>query len=247
MQSRHYLAKGKYQYGYYRCRKYHQHGDAGCDHRKSHRADKIETAVWEFVSGLLQQLERLQQGLDEMIEQERAAMRGDPEQVVKAWLDKLAEVDQERRGYLRLAAKGHMSDDELDEALGELEDTRKAAERELRAIQGQREIIEQLERDRDTILEYYAGMVPEALDELTGEERHRVYRMLRLEVYVQPNGDLETRGVIRTEVRGATIMYLEFCTTEATPIHCPTDAKHPELQFRARLSDGAPDLELALV
>jgi hypothetical protein len=164
----------------------------------------------------LQQPERLQQGLDEMIEQERAAMRGDPEHVVRAWLDKLAEVDQERRGYLRLAAKGHMSDEELDEALRELEDIRKAAERELRAIQGQREIIEQLERDSDAILDYYAGMVPEALDELTGEERHQVYRMLRLEVYVQPNGDVEIRGVIRAEVCGATIVYPEFCTTEAT-------------------------------
>jgi hypothetical protein len=40
--------------------------------------------------------------------------------------------------------------------------------------------------------------------------------MLRLEVYVQPNGDLEIRGVIRAEVRGATIVYPEFCTTEAT-------------------------------
>jgi site-specific DNA recombinase len=46
VQTRHYLAKGKYQYGYYRCRRYQQHGDAGCDHRKSHRADKIEAAVW---------------------------------------------------------------------------------------------------------------------------------------------------------------------------------------------------------
>jgi hypothetical protein len=119
--------------------------------------------VWEFVSDLLQQPECLQQGLDEMIEQERAAMRGDPEQVVKVWLDKLAEVDQERRSYQRLAAKGHMSDEELDEALGELEDTRKAAERELRAIQGKREIIEQLERDRDTILDSTPARYPKPL------------------------------------------------------------------------------------
>jgi hypothetical protein len=55
-------------------------------------------------------------------------------------------------------------------------------------------------------LEYYLGGVPEALDELTGEERHQVYRMLRLEVYVQPSGDLEIRGVVRAEVRGASIV-----------------------------------------
>ena len=37
---------------------------------------------------------------------------------VRVWSDKLADVDQERRGYLRLAAKGRTSDEELDEALG---------------------------------------------------------------------------------------------------------------------------------
>ena len=43
-------------------------------------------------------------------------------------------------------------------------------------------------------------MLPEALDELTGEERHQVYRMLRLQVFVYPNGDLEVRGVLREAV-----------------------------------------------
>lgn len=43
-------------------------------------------------------------------------------------------------------------------------------------------------------------MVPERLDELTGEERHQVYCMLRLQVFVYPNGDLEVRGVLREAV-----------------------------------------------
>jgi hypothetical protein len=60
--------------------------------------------------------------------------------------------------------------------------------------------IEELERDKDALLEDYTGMIPEALDELTGEERHQVYRMLRLEVYVSPEGPTEVRGVIREPV-----------------------------------------------
>jgi hypothetical protein len=40
-------------------------------------------------------------------------------------------------------------------------------------------------------------MIPEALDELTGEERHQVYRMFRLHVYVHSDGDLDVRGVLR--------------------------------------------------
>lgn len=60
-------------------------------------------------------------------------MRSDPEHETKAWLEKLSEVETERRGYLRLAAKGHMADEELDEALAELEDARQTAENDLRA------------------------------------------------------------------------------------------------------------------
>jgi hypothetical protein len=36
--------------------------------------------------------------------------------------------------------------------------------------------------------------IPEALDNLTGEERNRVYRMLRLEIKPTPDG-YETAGV----------------------------------------------------
>jgi hypothetical protein len=66
------------------------------------------------------------------------------------------------------------------------------------------EVIEQLERDRDALLEYYAKMVPKALVQLTGEERHKIYRMLRLEVYKFPNGDIEKRGLL-----GEGVLYLQ--------------------------------------
>ena len=87
--------------------------------------------MWDLISGLLKDPGRLKAGLEEMIEQERAGLRGDPDQEAKTWLEKLAEVDQERRGYLRLAAKGVLADEELDEALAELEETRETAETEL--------------------------------------------------------------------------------------------------------------------
>jgi multidrug resistance efflux pump len=85
------------------------------------------------MSNLLKDPEKLKAGIEAMVEAERAGMRGDPKQEAKVWLEKLSETDQERRGYLRLAAKGHMADEELDEALAELEDARQTAENELRA------------------------------------------------------------------------------------------------------------------
>jgi hypothetical protein len=181
---------------YYHCRTRNRDGAEACGHRKCHRADEVEPRVWNLISGLLKDPERLKAGLEEMIEQERAGMRGDPDQEVKAWLEKLSEVDQERRGYLRLAAKGRLSDEELDEALAELEDTRETAEDELRAIRARRDILEDLERDRDALLESYASITPDALDALSPEERHQVYKMLRLTVEISADGSLDVSGVL---------------------------------------------------
>src|SRR5918994_2688705 len=136
---------------YYRCRTRNRDGAEACSHRKCHRADEVEPRVWDLISGLLKDPERLKAGLEEMIEQERAGLRGDPDQEVKSWHAKLCEVDQERRGYLRLAAKGRLTDEELDEALAELEDIRETAEKELRARSTRREVLENLERDREAL------------------------------------------------------------------------------------------------
>ena len=48
-----------------------------------------------------------------MVELERDRLHGAPHHETKVWLEKLIEVDQERRGYHRLAAEGLMSDEEL--------------------------------------------------------------------------------------------------------------------------------------
>jgi hypothetical protein len=74
------------------------------------------------------------------------------------------------------------------------------AEEELATIRGRKEIIEELERDRDALLESYAKMTPEALDALTPEERRQVYGMLRLEVEVYADGRMVARGVLSENV-----------------------------------------------
>jgi hypothetical protein len=53
----------------------------------------------------MQNPERRRKDLEGMIELEREVSRGDPDRETKAWLEKIAEVDQERRGWLRIAAK----------------------------------------------------------------------------------------------------------------------------------------------
>jgi site-specific DNA recombinase len=56
----------------YCCRQRHRDGAEGCSHKRNRRADEVEPLVWEFVSGLLKEPERLRAGLERLIEQERA-------------------------------------------------------------------------------------------------------------------------------------------------------------------------------
>ncbi len=40
----------------------------------------------------------------------------------------------------------------------------------------------------------YAGLVPEAIDALRSEERHRVYRMISMKAHIGADGSLELSG-----------------------------------------------------
>jgi hypothetical protein len=56
-------------------------------------------------------------------------------------------------------------------------------------------VLARLERDRDVLMESYAGMVRETLEDLAPEERHRIYKLLRLGVRFRPEWPLEITSV----------------------------------------------------
>ena len=180
---------------YYRCREANRRKET-CPNNKSIRSDKAHPEVWDLVSRLLSDPERLRAGLDAMIDEQRGALRGDPEREAKVWFERLAALDRKRGGYLDLAAEGIMDRDELRAKLAELQEDRETAEREIAAIEGRREQLEQMERDRETVMEHCAGTVPESLDDLSPEEHHKIYKMLRLEVLAYPDKSLEVSGAI---------------------------------------------------
>ena len=53
------------------------------------RATEAEPVVWSFVSGLLKDPERIRAGVERLVDEERAAGRGDPERESRAWMDQL--------------------------------------------------------------------------------------------------------------------------------------------------------------
>jgi hypothetical protein len=66
----------------------------------------------------------------------------------------------------------------------------------LYALRHRTERLERLERDRDNLLESYAGLVPEAIDALGSEECLRVYRMIGMKAYLTTDGSFELSGTV---------------------------------------------------
>lgn len=194
---------------YYRCRTRGRYGPESCSLRGMRRADELEDAVWRFVSGMLKRPEQLRTDLERIVEQERQLTRGDPEREARAWLDELAGLDRKRSGYQDMAAEGLITLDELRAKLAGLEDARESAERELRALEGKREKLEALERDKEAVLDAYARLTPDVLEALTPEERHRLYTILRLRVLAQPDGTAQVSGAFSDDG--------EICTLTTTP------------------------------
>jgi hypothetical protein len=186
-------------YHYYHCTSRMRNGDDACSLRKTYRADGVEADVWSFVSGLLKDSDRLRAGLETMIQQERKRLRGDPEAQAAIWLSRLAEVDRMRSSYQDQQAAGFMTLEELGEKLSLLENTRKTAQRELETLSGHRERLEELERDKNVLLESFADMVPSSPDALTAEERNRIYRMLRLKVLAGEDESIKMSGILGTK------------------------------------------------
>jgi hypothetical protein len=133
----------------------------------------------------------LRADLERMIELERETVRGDPEQEIKSWLDKLAEVTRQRSRAQDMTVQRLLDYDELRLKLTSLEETRKAVEYELASLKNKQEHIAQLEQDKEAILEHYAAIAPEALDSLIPEERQHLYKMLRLKAVQRPDGKVE--------------------------------------------------------
>lgn len=154
----------------------------------------LEGRVWGAVSAILSDPEKLRAGLKEMIERERSRSADDPEKETDALKRRLGEVKDRRARYQEMAAADLIDFDELRERLAQLDEARRETERALSAARHRADQLESLERNRAALMREYAGAVPEALSSLSPQARQRVYKMMRLEVALEPSGDMEISG-----------------------------------------------------
>jgi hypothetical protein len=134
-----------------------------------------------------------------MIGQERKAAREDLDRKIRVWTEKLAETARKRSRYQDMAAEGVIAFGELRTKLVNREKVREAAEQELESLRSRKERMEELEKDRDALVESWAELVPAGLEGLSGLECNKVYRMLNLLVSPSPEG-YEVKGSFCTKV-----------------------------------------------
>jgi hypothetical protein len=204
------VRRGNKTHYYYRCRQRYNNGPRDCTSRKVFRAEKVEAEAWEKLSGLLKNPERLRVGIERMIEEQRAALRGDPTPEIERWQAEIEKAERMRDGYLDQQAEGIISMGELKAKLATLEATRKTAQRELEALSQRREKIEQLKRDAEALMERYCFEAREGLDLYTPQDKHDAYKALGINVIGHPDGTTELVGSALLEAD--TIV----CTAETT-------------------------------
>src|SRR5829696_5028807 len=175
-------SKGGPSYHYYTCVRRRKLGKICTCTQKSLVAIDAEATVWSFISEVLQDPKKISAGMETLIEQERATGPPDTAKEAKAWQQKIAACVHKRSAYQDQQAAGLTTLEELGSRLQEVDDARRLAQAELEALTRRQEHIEQLEQDRESLLKSMAEIVPDALGDLTPQERNKIYRMLRLEV-----------------------------------------------------------------
>jgi hypothetical protein len=123
-----------------------------CANRRSHPAEELEyvaASMFETDASTGTLLELYDRAVEEQYggrsrragAERRAALAG-----------KLAELEAERKGYLRQSARGVLSDGELDQMLGEVEDQRAGIAEELRVVEDEVQAARRIESARYSLV-----------------------------------------------------------------------------------------------
>ncbi len=175
-------------YFYYACRSKYRDSGPDCSNTKTRRAEDLEARVSGFVTDLLTDAGKLTAHVDALIAKERRAL-ADPDPEAKAWAAKLEECANRRAKYQQMFAANLMTIDELKANLQALDADRATAEKGLADVAERQERIEALERDKEALLHNYHERAQQGgMSEFTPEERHDMYKRMRLTVMVGPGG-----------------------------------------------------------
>lgn len=179
---------------YYVCGSYRKKPPT-CNHVKHHRAEEVEKTVVSMVEELLADPDRLVAHVEEKIAGLRARLTQEAlDGEVKQVSSRIEKIDRMKKLYRRQAAEELMTFEDLGIALSELEQERVNLNVRLEEIRDREEHLEELEREKSTLMKIVADRISAGLEGLTPKQRQDIYRRLGLTVSVKPGGEVELDG-----------------------------------------------------
>jgi site-specific DNA recombinase len=182
-------------YFYYVCQRGRYSRDDGCSHNRNHPAIELEREVWEPVREFLLDPERMRQGLESLFAEE-GEENGHLEATFAYWTDILSKIEVKQERLLDLYLDGNLDKERYEERVKGLEVQQKEATGKLEELKARKQVIDAAERDMEHLIESYSAAIPENLDRLEPEERHRIYKMLSLRVKLANSGIASMEGAV---------------------------------------------------
>jgi hypothetical protein len=177
---------------YYRCRsKYNVKSD--CTSNRGVRADVLEREVWETVSSILMHPNLLRRGLKKMIESEKELMSTRPQEQIGRWAEQVERAKLKRSRYQDQEAEGLMTREELRTKVAELDEAMRLAEGEIEKLRCHEERVRAMEEAGEELIERYAKLIPEELQNLSPAERRRIYQTLQISISVPKDGEIKIK------------------------------------------------------
>ncbi len=180
---------------YYRCYTRYNAGLDVCSNYRHNPAAPLEEEIWFSVRCLLSRPERLVQAYGDYLDRRRKSLRGNPERETKELAERLAEVDEERRGYLRQNARGVLADADLDAMLVEVDERREGLCGALAEARDRRQQLEALQSEQEKAFGGFYAIRNALIHDRTPEERRRILQALRITVEVDVEGNARIKGI----------------------------------------------------
>ena len=185
---------------YYRCYTRYNSGLDACTNSRHMRADVLEELVWGAVLDVISNCNRLRRQWQKHINRQLRQLRGDPNKETRRLAESLQKLERRRSGYLDQEADGLMSREELRTKLAEVDRQREELRQALHETQDRQQTIKKLEFERDHNLDLVESLQGITYVTASPQDRHRIYKALRLQVEVDEEGQVRLSGIFDPDV-----------------------------------------------
>ena len=148
--------------------------------------------VWETVSSILMH-PNLLRGLKKMIESEKELLSTRPQEQIGRWAEQIERASIKRSRYQDQEAEGLMTREELRTKLAELDEAIGMVEGEIEKLRSHEERIRTMEEAGEELIERYAKLIPEELQNLPPAEKRRIYQTLQISILVPQDGEIKIK------------------------------------------------------